>query len=469
MGLFPEYTPGLTVTGSVTVTFPSPTSTAVSLNLAGLPADYEGHIHIHEGTSCDTVVGIGGHYYDAANIDPDPWDDVHYMTDANGVTTSSFTLTTGYDTLPENQGHVVVIHANMAKVSCGVLLLPTSAPSKSPTSSPTSAPTSKPTSASNACGVCPANGWMQLSKENCLGYVECQDGDIIRETDCPAGQYYNPTIKGCNIATQVTSCACGGLPATTTVAPGSGSTAATPFSNTCGTSDPANNWEQISKENCSGYYSIANGKVLSDITCPAGQLYNPAIQGCNIAAQVTSCACGGLPATTTTTVAPGGSTGAASAPGVCGVCPASSWTMLATDGCTGYHHCVDGVLQEYHKCESGLFFNLATRACDIPSRVTCNCGTAAFPTTTTTTTTGTGATTTAAVTTTTTATSTYPAGSCGTCPASGGHITGSGCAGYYTCTDGKPNAYVACPAGQLWNQAGTRCDWVNQAPACTCP
>jgi len=88
----------------------------------GIEKNIAGGVHIHDGMTCDRHADVGNHYWD--NKDGtivDPWKDVVYNTDSNGMSNDNYKLDSGYD-LEINSGHAVVVHDEGGKrIGCGVL------------------------------------------------------------------------------------------------------------------------------------------------------------------------------------------------------------------------------------------------------------------------------------------------------------------------------------------------------------
>ena len=77
--------------------------------------------HIHSGSSCESTIEQGGHFYDQFKMRVDPWAEVgYYSTNENGSTQFMHCLKTGEK---DYQEKVFVIHNNAgARVACGNLL-----------------------------------------------------------------------------------------------------------------------------------------------------------------------------------------------------------------------------------------------------------------------------------------------------------------------------------------------------------
>jgi len=80
--------------------------------------------HIHAGTTCDDADLVGGHYWDAGVVGPDPWTAEYgavYSTNKKGRAVGSFKLNSGY-AAKDIIEHAVVVHASDgSRVGCGVL------------------------------------------------------------------------------------------------------------------------------------------------------------------------------------------------------------------------------------------------------------------------------------------------------------------------------------------------------------
>jgi peroxiredoxin family protein len=76
-------------------------------------------VHVHSGTACTDSTTQGGHYYDKA-ASSDPWVDIRYpSSDATGLASFSFTVTTNAKAI---DGKPFVVHNSAGKrVACGLL------------------------------------------------------------------------------------------------------------------------------------------------------------------------------------------------------------------------------------------------------------------------------------------------------------------------------------------------------------
>lgn len=81
-------------------------------------------IHVHEGTSCDTHDGIGGHYYNKLHLDSDPWTAVRYSsTGGKSKLADGVQVPTGL-ARSSLVGHTVVVHSSEGageRIACGTL------------------------------------------------------------------------------------------------------------------------------------------------------------------------------------------------------------------------------------------------------------------------------------------------------------------------------------------------------------
>ena len=110
-----------TIGGRVSVVIIPSGDMQVRYDLHGLEASVTGGAHIHEGTTCDDISLIGGHYWASGD---DPWTPAvgaQYKTTTKGLARSAFTLNSGYN-YAQNLGHALVIHDSTGSgVGCGVL------------------------------------------------------------------------------------------------------------------------------------------------------------------------------------------------------------------------------------------------------------------------------------------------------------------------------------------------------------
>lgn len=125
IGVYPEYTPGLEVSGSVVVSYRADSTFEFMYDLEGVdPACAEGcGIHIHAGTSCETADQVLGHGWNSEVVQ-DLWTTsggAVYVANDNGKAEGFFNLHNGFS-FGKNQGHAVVVHtADGSRVGCGVL------------------------------------------------------------------------------------------------------------------------------------------------------------------------------------------------------------------------------------------------------------------------------------------------------------------------------------------------------------
>lgn len=108
----------------------SGTSATLKMDVAGLETSItDGGVHIHEGTSCDTVETQMGHYFNSAGAGEgeveDPWNNTErYSTSSSAIGTANFQFDQwyGYD---DTVGKVVIIHESSGnRIACGVLEIP---------------------------------------------------------------------------------------------------------------------------------------------------------------------------------------------------------------------------------------------------------------------------------------------------------------------------------------------------------
>jgi len=126
MGVYPNYMPGLTVSGSVTVAYRNDGTFKFSYDLEGVePACADGScgIHIHAGTSCANHTDVLGHGWNSEVVQ-DLWTEeggAVYVADDKGNAKGFFNLYNGFS-FGKNLGHAVVVHAsNGTRIGCGVL------------------------------------------------------------------------------------------------------------------------------------------------------------------------------------------------------------------------------------------------------------------------------------------------------------------------------------------------------------
>ena len=94
----------------------------ISGTLRGLPASTTAGLHIHAGFSCGAPDEVGGHWYDAAVAQTDPWTTT-YTSNEDGDASIMISVSAsdlGYSPL-DIVGHTIVVHSPTAKIACGVL------------------------------------------------------------------------------------------------------------------------------------------------------------------------------------------------------------------------------------------------------------------------------------------------------------------------------------------------------------
>merc|ERR1719491_502045 len=123
MSSYPAYDGDLEVLGKVKVQYTTLNNFKLTYDLKGLGADcVDCGIHIHEGTSCDTVNDPLGHYYNPLVFPEDPWNaDTVYTSSSDGSASGYFFLSNGYS-FDDNNGHTVVVHSSGGdRIACGVI------------------------------------------------------------------------------------------------------------------------------------------------------------------------------------------------------------------------------------------------------------------------------------------------------------------------------------------------------------
>lgn len=127
---FPNITSSFYPSGDVLVYFSS--DIRIKMNVSGLeslctPSSANGcGIHIHEGVSCDNKEQVMGHYWNSTALgESDPWTNVTYTTNEDGISGETIMLMGGNGySIEENNGHAVVIHdQNGTKFGCGILVV----------------------------------------------------------------------------------------------------------------------------------------------------------------------------------------------------------------------------------------------------------------------------------------------------------------------------------------------------------
>ena len=124
LGPYPGYTGGRNVQGVFTLRSAHDSAELLVYGvLAGLPESSSAGWHIHAGHTCDNATRVGGHYYEGLGTD-DPWNPVVWASNDMGVAEvdmrmMNFTLQPG--AVRDVSGRVIVVHADGARVACGVI------------------------------------------------------------------------------------------------------------------------------------------------------------------------------------------------------------------------------------------------------------------------------------------------------------------------------------------------------------
>jgi len=83
-------------------------------------------VHIHSGMGCEDKEAQGGHWYNADELDADPWKVVGYLsTTSEGYAQFATCVSTGFDLASDPDmlvGHAFIVHADDgSRVSCGII------------------------------------------------------------------------------------------------------------------------------------------------------------------------------------------------------------------------------------------------------------------------------------------------------------------------------------------------------------
>jgi len=165
---------------------------------------------------------------------------------------------------------------------------PSSPPTPSPTPPPTTSPTKAPVSPPSGGGppVCPNSFTGLIPSQACRGYYHCVGGILTGdEIMCGYGLLFDVRYNFCNWASQVT---CTVSPPSPT--PPTSSPTKAPVSPPSGSpsSCPSDFTGLIPVNNCSGFQHCVGGvKTGSELSCPAGTMFDIRYNFCNWASQVT--------------------------------------------------------------------------------------------------------------------------------------------------------------------------------------
>lgn len=78
-------------------------------------------IHIHEGTTCEDASAVGGHFFDTAKFESDPWAPKSYKATEPGVSIGLTSVQAGKK-FDEVQGRAMVVHDHTGgRIGCGLI------------------------------------------------------------------------------------------------------------------------------------------------------------------------------------------------------------------------------------------------------------------------------------------------------------------------------------------------------------
>mmetsp|Transcript_57392 Transcript_57392/g.171194 ORF Transcript_57392/g.171194 Transcript_57392/m.171194 type:complete len:168 (-) Transcript_57392:628-1131(-) len=80
-------------------------------------------VHIHEGLTCNTMTMVGGHFWNTATLDNDPWANIRYTSDGSGNVDDTIKMQGGDGYGKDiNFARAVVIHDKTgSRIGCGLL------------------------------------------------------------------------------------------------------------------------------------------------------------------------------------------------------------------------------------------------------------------------------------------------------------------------------------------------------------
>ncbi|RMZ97036.1 peritrophic membrane [Brachionus plicatilis] len=195
---------------------------------------------------------------------------------------------------------------------------------------------------------------------DCSRYFRCSNGNSYIE-QCPAGTLFDPYLRVCNWAAQVTNC----------------NSNVSPINLAYGSSCNANNDYTQVPNDCSRYFRCVNG-VYQVQQCPSGTLFDTNLRQCVRAETVTTCFNPQNAYYSTNAYQtynngqplynPGYNTGYISGQS-CN--QYQDYTQVPND-CSRYYRCVNGVFV-IEACSNGLWFDANLKVCNWPNQVrTCN-------------------------------------------------------------------------------------------------
>ena len=156
-------------------------------------------VHVHSGTTCSEASAVRGHYYDAST---DPWTNIHYTSDANGVANFYFQITKaelGVDPLSVNGRAFVVHNEDGSRAACAILNVVKAVGMVQPypgTSGPIMGSLSYTYNATavtviGAVSGVEANKVAQAGVANSMG-VHIHRGDSCSDASVVGGHYFSP-------------------------------------------------------------------------------------------------------------------------------------------------------------------------------------------------------------------------------------------------------------------------------------
>ncbi|KAL9182412.1 hypothetical protein ACHAXT_013064 [Thalassiosira profunda] len=149
----------------------------------------------------------------------------------------------------------------------------------------------------------------------------------------------------------------------------------------------------------------------------------------------------------------------------CGLdCPAGATGNFATTDCAGFNMCNAGARVGTFACAPGTGFHQALQVCDWDGSFACACSTGGPPAPTPPSPTPPAPTPPSP--TPPPPTPTLPT-ACEQCTSGSFLVAGDNCLGFHYCNSGSLGAYVACPAGTLYDANMMACNWEDQV-ACSC-
>lgn len=191
---------------------------------------------------------------------------------------------------------------------------------------------------------------------DCSRYYRCANGVSYIE-QCPTGTLFDPYLKVCNWANQVSNCYQDG-----TYNSGYGTSYNSGYGTACNYN---NDYTQV-PDDCSKYFRCVNGFYQIQ-QCPSGTLFDSNLRQCVWADRVSTCYNNGNYYYTSGTYQQTYNQGYSDYSNG-GYCTQSQDFTQVPNDCSRYYRCVNGALVT-ETCPNGLWFDANLKVCNWPDQV----------------------------------------------------------------------------------------------------